>query len=100
MFTFTLTCLFCTQCPNYYVCSCIDERDLANSKTFKLTKSEMESEVAKMGSITHGTKEAVSDNKNKEYSITLDVLNENNENTQRWMSRYWFAGLYDQLNGG
>lgn len=44
-----------------------------NSKLFILSKEQMSNEVNKIGSFTHGTKRANSENKNNEYSITIPM---------------------------
>lgn len=78
----------------YYICCYIDEFDLSNSWCFKLTKAEMEAEVAAHGSYTHGTKAAVALNENKEYSLTIGP-----RKAKEWREKYWFEELYQKLCG-
>lgn len=85
------------QDVDYYICSYIKERDLINSRIYKLTKEEMIEEVSKIGGFTHGTKKANENKINPEYSITVNVYNENNENTRRWNDKYWYNDLYNML---
>lgn len=80
------------QDVDYYVCSYVDEYDIANSWCFKLTKAEMEAEVAAHGSYTHGTKAVASLNKNREYSLTVG-----RKKAEEWRKKYWYGELYDKL---
>lgn len=85
------------QDVDYYICSYIMERDLEKSRVYLLTKEEMIEEVSKIGGFTHGTKKANENKINPEHSITIDVYNENNENTKRWNKKYWYNALYEAL---
>jgi hypothetical protein len=59
---------------------------------FWLTKSQMRVEVEKYGTVTHGTRAAVAENKTKEWTIRF-TWDPNNQLYQRWMSRF----LYDSF---
>lgn len=59
-------------------------------KTYFLTHDQMVEEVAKLGSATHGTKEANKRNLNVEYSITLSINND-------WDKKYFRADLNNQF---
>lgn len=84
------------QPVDYYIVFYIDEEEITNSIFFKLTKEEMTREVELMGGYTHGTISANQDNKNIEYSITLD-LKTNNNNLNRWKAQYLSVETYDKV---
>jgi hypothetical protein len=75
------------QKVDYYLCSFINERNLAYSCYYFLTKQQMLEEIEKCGSYTHGTKKAARLNTNKEYSISFPVYKDN-EITKRWNTNY------------
>lgn len=81
-----------------YICIYIDEMNLQESKTYVLTKEQMEYEVELIGGYTHGTKEANKGNAIPEYSITIPVKQDSNPSTQRWNKLYWNQELYHILN--
>ena len=82
---------------DYYYCIYINEEDLDKSLFFVLTKEQMIEEVALCGSYTHGTIIANVDNKNKEYSITIPIYNDNNIKTKRWKERYLSQTLKETI---
>jgi len=82
---------------DYYYCIYINEENLDDSLFFILTKEQMIEEVALCGSYTHGTILANIDNKNKEYSITIPIYNDNNIKTKRWKERYLSQQLKETI---
>lgn len=71
-----------------YICIFIDDaHQQKQSVAFELTHEEMEMEIDLLGGFTHGTKEANKKNKNNEYSITIDI-NNNNKDYKRWVKLY------------
>lgn len=84
---------------DYYYCIYIDEEDIDNSLFFVLTKEQMTKEVALCGGYTHGTVEANRNNQNKEYSITISLIG-NNEKLKRWKENYLSNELKIKILGG
>lgn len=84
---------------DYYYCIYIDEEDINNSLFFVLTKEQMINEVALCGGYTHGTVEANRNNQNKEYSITISLIG-NNEKLKRWKENYLSNELKIKILGG
>lgn len=84
---------------DYYICSYIEEKDVSKSKIYLLTKSDMEKEVSLIGSFTHGTVSSNTYNKRNEYSITINVFNDNNIHTKRWNDNYLSDYLFEKIIG-
>lgn len=80
------------QDVDYYICRYIDEIDFSKSWCFKLTKAEIEAEVAAHGSYTHGTKATATDSEKNEYSMTVGV-----KKAKEWRKKYWYDDLYKKL---
>lgn len=83
-----------------YICIHIDEKDPLKSKCFTLSKKQMEDEVSKIGGYTHGTIKANLNNKNKEYSVTINMkpkINIENSNLTRWEEKYLNKELYNKI---
>lgn len=87
------------QDVDYYYCFYINENDLSKSIFFILTKEQMINEVEKCGGFTHGTISANKKNINHEYSITIPIYNDNNENTKRWKNNYLSIELKRKILG-
>lgn len=88
------------QDVDYYYCFYINEDNLDESIFFVLTKEQMAEEAALCGSFTHGTVAANSENKNREYSITIPIYNDKNEKTKRWKEKYLSEELKNKILGG
>lgn len=86
------------QDVDYYICSYINERSLKDSKTYLLSKAEMENEVDKIGGYTHGTIASNENKVNPEYSVTLPVTKDD-KHVKRWNEKYWYNDLYAILQG-
>lgn len=81
----------------FYICNFINENDLDKSLSFKLTKQQMEQEIALLGGYTHGTKEVNQNNVTPEYSITIPMYDENNSHYNRWISNYLDENIKNQI---
>lgn len=80
------------QPVDYYYCFFIDTNNFNNSVFFKLSKEQMKNEINSVGTPTHGSRKANSLNINIEYSITLPVFDNKNENVIRWKNNYKIEG--------
>lgn len=85
------------QSVDYYLCGYIDQYELENSIIYFLTKEEMLEQVEKYGSVMHGTKDAVENNKNVEMAITVKVYSERSDRTKEWNSNFKDNELRKQL---
>lgn len=77
---------------DYYYCCFIDTNNFSNSVFFKLNKEQMKNEINRIGNPTHGSRKANLVNTNIEYSITLPISDNKNENVIRWKSNYKIEG--------
>jgi len=59
---------------------------------FKLNREQMKNEIDKIGTPTHGSRRANLMNTNVEYSITLPIFDNKNENVVRWKNNYKIEG--------
>lgn len=81
-----------------YLIIYVNHNNLAESKVYTLTHQQMEDEVIKSGSATHGTAEANEVNNNIEYSITIPM--NNGVKQQEWDSLYYNQELFNLIFGG
>lgn len=82
---------------DFYYCFFINEEDFSKSKIYTLTKQQMLNEIDLLGSAAHGTEKANDKNENIEYSITIDIYNNKNINTQRWNKEYLNLALMKEI---
>lgn len=79
---------------DFYVCGYINELDLAQSKCFLLTKTQMTNEIMKYGSFSHGTKDENKIRTNSEYSLSIKI---GSDMMKRWEDQYHCEKLYKAL---
>lgn len=70
---------------DYYELFVIDAENAITR--YRLTKDQMQSEISLVGASAHGTKNAVTNNANKEYAIRFP-WSDTNETKKRWSSKY------------
>lgn len=77
---------------DYYIIGYLDGDNPEESILLRLTKQEMQAEVDRLGSPTHGTKQSNANNVNIEYSITLKT---SSDEMKEWIKRYSYDKLDD-----
>lgn len=80
------------QCIDYYITGYLDYHNPSESVLLRIPKNDMNHEILRLGTPTHGTSNANRKNVNIEYSITVKL---DSETMRSWVDKY----SDDVLNG-